>query len=531
MGGESREGEAPAEPSSSRYRRDLGEQRLDVEQVVAFRDQSRFDFDPAYIEQLAESITIHGQIQSVLVRRRPEGGYELIIGECRLRAIKHAGFTHINALLIDCDDDTALEICVEENLRRRDLNAIEEARAFRKIIERGCSQTSLAQRLNVSASHVSNRLRLLRLPDLWQKDIVSGAIPQTHARSLVTWADRPEVLADIEKQYKGKKIADFTVHGFEVSILGAVYAHTKPLTQDEPQPPQFEITDDVRGRLDVVEVPPIPGRAPKPRAFNINLWNMLQSAALEKAADESPSDDEDDPREGDAPAEPRIANTDEDEDADEDGSAGASPSQEVIATPEPEKPADVSHLNRAALKSHFHLFLARKVSDRLKPDATCLKLFVILLESPGFPANGFSASIAHGDDIKFDDPTSVQVFEGMLSLTKQNFVASTNEFVTHFLCESPEQCFDFELLVRVAHEVGYGGPFGDWVPDADLLDLCSIKQLRGFFEDKSLVEPLAEPTRVAKWERLRLTKELLARWPAGHIPKPLRIAELDELLD
>jgi ParB family chromosome partitioning protein len=147
--------------------------------------QPRTRFDEASLESLADSIRTHGIVQPLLVRRR-EGGYELIAGERRWRAAKLAGISRVPVVVKEVPDDNLLEIALIENIQRENLNPIEEAQAYKKLIETvGLTQESLASRVGRDRSYITNYLRLLRLPDDVQQLVKDGRLSTGHARTLL----------------------------------------------------------------------------------------------------------------------------------------------------------------------------------------------------------------------------------------------------------------------------------------------------------------------------------------------------------
>ncbi len=153
--------------------------------------QPRKTFDDEGLEELAASILEHGVVQPVVVRPCP-GGYELVVGERRWRAALKAGVSSIPAVVRDTSDPQALEVALIENLHREDLNAIEEAGAYRQLMEDfGLTQEELSQRLGKSRPAISNTLRLLQLPLEIQAAVVAGELSAGHARSLLALQGDP----------------------------------------------------------------------------------------------------------------------------------------------------------------------------------------------------------------------------------------------------------------------------------------------------------------------------------------------------
>jgi len=147
--------------------------------------QPRTFFDESALDELAKSITANGVVQPILVRRKG-ARYELIAGERRWRAAQRAGLTRVPAVVRDVSDDKVLELALIENIQREDLNPIEEARAYRKLIDTlGLTQETVAERVGRDRSYVTNYLRLLKLPEDIQDLLQSGRISTGHARTLL----------------------------------------------------------------------------------------------------------------------------------------------------------------------------------------------------------------------------------------------------------------------------------------------------------------------------------------------------------
>ena len=166
---------------------DLGAEpsEVEIDAIVPGPMQPRTHFDEASLESLADSIRTHGIVQPLLVRRR-DGGYQLIAGERRWRAAKLAGISRVPVVIKEVPDDNLLEIALIENIQRENLNPIEEAQAYKKLIETvGLTQESLASRVGRDRSYITNHLRLLRLPDDVQQLVKEGRLSTGHARTLL----------------------------------------------------------------------------------------------------------------------------------------------------------------------------------------------------------------------------------------------------------------------------------------------------------------------------------------------------------
>lgn len=151
--------------------------------------QPRKTFDEGRLRELADSIRQHGVFTPILVKRSL-GGYELIAGERRLRACRLAGIKKIPAIEMEFDDQQMMEIALLENIQREDLNAIEEAKAYEKLIQKvGYTQEELARRIGKSREHVANMIRLLKLPARLQQHVTAHELSMGHVRALLSLED------------------------------------------------------------------------------------------------------------------------------------------------------------------------------------------------------------------------------------------------------------------------------------------------------------------------------------------------------
>ena len=158
----------------------------------------RKDFAPADLDQLAESIRLKGLLQPILARPVPgaRDAYEIVAGERRWRAAQRAGLHEVPVLVIEASDRESLELAIIENVQRTDLNPLEEAVGYERLMtEFGYNQTDLAKIIGKSRSHVANTLRLLKLPESVKRHLLDGRLTAGHARSLVSQAN-PEALAE-----------------------------------------------------------------------------------------------------------------------------------------------------------------------------------------------------------------------------------------------------------------------------------------------------------------------------------------------
>lgn len=177
-------------------------QVLAVERVQPNPNQPRRAFAPDALEQLAQSIRQKGIVQPLIVRAiGQDGQYEIVAGERRWRAAQIAGLHEVPVVVRDFDDVEVLEIAIIENIQREDLNPIEEAMAYRQLIDRfGHTQEKLAEALSRSRSHVTNLLRLLTLPSSVQDLLANGSLSAGHARALVTVPNPAALAATVVKR-------------------------------------------------------------------------------------------------------------------------------------------------------------------------------------------------------------------------------------------------------------------------------------------------------------------------------------------
>jgi ParB family transcriptional regulator, chromosome partitioning protein len=171
----------------------------DVDLIVPNKHQPRFVFDEVALQELADSIRENGVIQPLIVSRLSVNKYCLVAGERRLRASKLAGLRSVPVVVQNIgNEDTFLELALIENIQRTDLNPLEEAEAYKKLIDRfGYTQEQTAQKVGKKRSTITNSLRLLLLPDYIRDDLVSGALTEGHARSLLRIVDNPTALKEI----------------------------------------------------------------------------------------------------------------------------------------------------------------------------------------------------------------------------------------------------------------------------------------------------------------------------------------------
>jgi len=184
-----------AEQPSSRQNDSI----VPVEKIIPNPSQPRRDFAPAALEELANSLRQKGVIQPLIVRAIAGGDtYEIVAGERRWRAAQLAGLHHLPVIVREFDDSEVIEIAIIENIQRADLNAIEEALAYRQLMDRfGHTQEKLAEALSRSRSHIANLLRLLSLPTDVQARVRDGSLSAGHARALIPSSNPSELARQV----------------------------------------------------------------------------------------------------------------------------------------------------------------------------------------------------------------------------------------------------------------------------------------------------------------------------------------------
>ena len=181
-----------------------GSLSLPISQVEPGLKQPRKRFDEESLQDLADSIRIHGVIQPLTVRRLASGYYQIIAGERRWRAAKLAGLTEVPAVIIEADDRKVMELGLIENLQREDLNPMEEANGYKVLMEEyGLTQEEVAQRVGKSRPAVANALRLLALPDPVHQLLEEGRLSAGHARAILA-----APTGELQKKLAGKVVAE-----------------------------------------------------------------------------------------------------------------------------------------------------------------------------------------------------------------------------------------------------------------------------------------------------------------------------------
>ena len=177
---------------------------VDINKVEPNRDQPRKNFDEDALEELADSIRQVGLIQPIVVQDR-KGYYEIIAGERRWRACKKAGLKEIPVIIRNFTEQEIVEISIIENIQREDLNPIEEAMAYKRLLEEfNLKQDEVAEKVSKNRTTITNSLRLLKLTDDVQQMIVDGKLSTGHARAIISIEDPAKQLEIAEKIFDEK---------------------------------------------------------------------------------------------------------------------------------------------------------------------------------------------------------------------------------------------------------------------------------------------------------------------------------------
>lgn len=179
-------------------------QEIPVEEIQVNPFQPRQHFDDHKIDELISSVKEHGVIQPLIVTKQ-EDGYELIAGERRLRAAKACGLARVPVIFRDASTQQKLEVSLVENLQRQDLNPIDEALAYQRLInEFHLTQEQVARKIGKARASIANTLRLLSLPEKIQLALIEGKLSAGHAKVILSLTDPQEQLACFDKIIKGR---------------------------------------------------------------------------------------------------------------------------------------------------------------------------------------------------------------------------------------------------------------------------------------------------------------------------------------
>lgn len=225
-----------------------GVAKLPIDSIQADRQNPRKDFDEAALEELAASLKHQGMLQPVLVRRDGHG-YRLIAGERRWRAAQRAGLTELPAIIREATDAEAYELALVENIQRADLNPLEEAEAYRRLIEeRKLTQEQAADRVGKDRSTVANALRLLALPNEVKQLLIEGDLDMGHARAILGLPKGPEMVA-LARAVVTEKLTVRETEARVKASKGVGTARVKKRGQARSSPEARKLVEDLQRRL------------------------------------------------------------------------------------------------------------------------------------------------------------------------------------------------------------------------------------------------------------------------------------------
>ena len=219
----------------SNSRDESGISVLPISDIEANKGQPRKNFDEKAIEELAESVRIHGIIQPIIVRAAGDGFYVIVAGERRYRAAKLAGLTEVPVIITELSSSEAAEVALVENLQRSDLNPIEVAKAYKALTDDfSLTQQQLAERIGKPRSSVANALRLLELPESVKKYISDGKLSDGHAKVLAGLTDEALLKQAADEIVKG----DLSVRAAE--LLVKRLKNPAPVKAEDPQRQSYD---------------------------------------------------------------------------------------------------------------------------------------------------------------------------------------------------------------------------------------------------------------------------------------------------
>lgn len=219
--------------------------QISVDRILPNPYQPRKSFDGEALEELSRSIRHYGVLQPITVRKVSPTLFELVAGERRLRACKHAGFPKIPAIVVEMDDCESAAVALVENLQRQNLSFMEEAEAYSALIAiHGFTQDAIATKLGKTQSTIANKLRLLKLPESVKVSISENKLTERHARALLRINDEEKQLEAVNKICeKGYNVSE--TEGYIEKLL----SEKRTLNEPAKRPP---VTKDVRIFLNTI---------------------------------------------------------------------------------------------------------------------------------------------------------------------------------------------------------------------------------------------------------------------------------------
>lgn len=219
---------------------------VDIDRILPNSHQPRKSFDDGGLSELADSIREHGVVQPIVIRALDDGFFQLIAGERRWRASQRAGLLKIPAVVREAGEHAALEIALIENLQREDLNPIEEAQAYeRLIVDFGMTQEEVAKRVGKNRTTVANMLRLLRLPPEVQQWLRENRLSTGHAKALLSLSVPDAILDTARKIIQG----NYSVRQTEILVA----RHAKTASDDDSGDASAVVDPNVRAAVHALE--------------------------------------------------------------------------------------------------------------------------------------------------------------------------------------------------------------------------------------------------------------------------------------
>lgn len=225
--------------------------KLPVSAISADRANPRKDFDEVALEELAESLKHQGVLQPILVRKDGRGGHRIIAGERRWRAAQRAGLTEVPVIVREATDAEAYELALVENIQRSDLNPLEEAEAYRRLIEeRKWTQEEAAERVGKDRSTVANALRLLGLPNEVKQLLIEGDLDMGHARALAS-LQKPGDIVALARQVVTEKLSvrETEARVKEAKGTTSTSKRGRPATAAKQSPEGRKLVEELQRRL------------------------------------------------------------------------------------------------------------------------------------------------------------------------------------------------------------------------------------------------------------------------------------------
>lgn len=254
--------------------------KINLANIIPNRFQPRISFDEEALNELATSIKMYGIIQPLILR--PLGDkYEIIAGERRYKAATIAGLTEVPAILVNLDDQTSAELAIIENIQRKDLTAIEEAKSFQKLLDLGnYTQDQLATKMGKSQSAIANKLRLLNLIPEVQEALMNNLISERHARSLLQLKDNPDKQKEILNRITTERLTVKDTDAIIKTMLGGDNMNNNIINNPIPEQP---INNNPLPTIESTPMVDVSNINPTPNLTSIdNIMNSSISAPIEQ---------------------------------------------------------------------------------------------------------------------------------------------------------------------------------------------------------------------------------------------------------